>query len=160
MLSESGDNAGLYLGGTGRYIEDILDPNYIIPWASTEHNINTWHTLYLAGKVLGNSSYTNAAETLKQAIVSKLWNPSLHRFNQGYEDTADALDINSWGAIFLNAVGEYDKARTRCRMQIILTLQSMTPMAIPYFYPTEAIRAQPIRSGSRAHMEWRCHHSS
>jgi hypothetical protein len=111
MMSESGDNAGLYLGGTGRYVDDILDPDYAIPWASTEHNIDTWHTLYLASKVLHNSSYDIAAKQLKQAIVSKLWNPYLHRFNQGYNDTADALDINSWGAIFLNAVGEYDKAK-------------------------------------------------
>lgn len=106
MKSTSGDKTDLYMGGIGRG----GDPSYVVPWASTEHNLDTWHTLYIAGKVLNNQLYINYADSLKSAILSKLWNPTLQRFNQGYNDTADALDINSWGAIFLNAVKEYDKA--------------------------------------------------
>lgn len=106
MKATSGNNSDLYTGGAGR----SDNPSYIVPWASTEHNIDTWHTLYLAGKVLNSQTYINYANSLKNTILSKLWNPTLQRFNQGYNDTADALDINSWGAIFLNAIGEYEKA--------------------------------------------------
>lgn len=106
----SGDTLGLYAGGTGRYVSTVLDSEYIIPWTSTEHNIDVWHTLKLAGKILHNQTYSDSADSLKDVILTKLWNPGLQRFNQGYEDTSDALDINSWGAIFLSAIGEYEKA--------------------------------------------------
>ena len=43
--------------------------------------------------------------------MEKLWNKAENRFDQGLDDHAKALDTSSWGSIFLNAIGEYDKAK-------------------------------------------------
>jgi len=45
---------------------------------------------------------------------NKLWNSGLGRLNQGLQDvgpdTADPLDVHSWGAIFLDAIGRNAEA--------------------------------------------------
>ena len=118
QLVTQGNRAGLYLGGAGTYIPDggggqSFDELRNITWASTEHNIDAYFVFRLAGQVL-NPSYTNRAEALANVMMQKLWNPSLQRMNQGVQeagpDTADALDCHSWGAIFLSAIGEHEKA--------------------------------------------------
>ena len=107
----AGDTTGLYYGGFGRYdANGVFIGDYSIPWASTEHNIDTWHTLVLAATVLNDPTYSTQASALKQAIATYLWSPALNRFYQGYEagmgDQSDALDINSWGAIYAGATGD------------------------------------------------------
>src|SRR5664280_2545524 len=55
-----------------------------------------------------------AADSLQKAIVNVLWDPSGTGFSQGMRpegrDTVDPLDINSWGSIFLDAIGQTDLA--------------------------------------------------
>ncbi|MBC7707646.1 hypothetical protein H7Y63_00265 [Polaromonas sp.] len=111
VFAPAGDTTGLYHGGFGRYDGNgVFVGGFTIPWSSTEHNIDTWHTLVLAASVLQNPAYIVKATSLQQAIATYLWNPSLNRFNQGYDagapDTSDALDVNSWGAIYAGAVGD------------------------------------------------------
>lgn len=104
----SGPAAGLYEGGRELAADGVsLDA---ISSHSTEHNIDLWHTLERAGRVLGDTTLTAKADALAERIMATLWNEAEGRFNQGFGDTARALDTASWGAIFLNGIGEYDKA--------------------------------------------------
>ncbi len=113
LRSKSGPQQGLYLGGSGRYVNDIFQ-NYTIPWASTEHNLDTLHALRKAGLVLKNTQYTAKADALEKVILTKLWNPETKRFYQGYSaeapDVADALDTASWGSIALASVPDSEKS--------------------------------------------------
>lgn len=102
----SGPAAGIYRGGGSMTIEGT--PTYR-PWHSTEHNIDLWHTYELVGRLI-DPAYTEKARDLSTAIIDTLWNEPEQRFNQGFQDTNYALDTASWGAIFLAAVGEYEKA--------------------------------------------------
>lgn len=117
-LSVNGPTSGLYLGGYGDYsgAGNSFNGAATISWASTEHNIDTWHVFVRAAQVLGSNAvnYTEKALALKLAINEKLYNASERRLNQGMTttgpDDANPLDINSWGAIQLYASGEFDKA--------------------------------------------------
>jgi hypothetical protein len=102
----------LIKGGRGVYTNDVY-ANAPIAWFSTEHNIDCYFALQACGHVTGVSSYTTEANSLKTAIVAELWNADAERFYQGFNgtpDTADALDLNTWGAMFLLAAGETAKA--------------------------------------------------
>lgn len=107
----SGMMAGLVTGGYGAYLPDgRFDPTVAIPWASTEHNLDAWHTLSLAQSVVGDAAAGATADLLGASIVGRLWDANARHFLQGWTpegpDRAEALDVNSWGAIFLRAVGE------------------------------------------------------
>jgi len=99
--------SGLYKGGNS--LNDDGQFNQI-QWHSTEHNTDLWHALERAGRVLNNDEYLAEAESLRDAILSKLWNYEENRFNQGFQDDDIALDPNTWGSVFLSAVGENIKA--------------------------------------------------
>lgn len=118
QFATSGNRSGLYLGGVGVYNPDggggqSLDEFFPLTWASTEHNIDAYFALKLAGKVLGGT-YAAQSDTLATVMLSKLWNTAQSRLNQGLTDTgadtADPLDVHSWGSIFLNAAGRNDYA--------------------------------------------------
>jgi len=111
--STSGATSGLLLGGYGDGVgtPPVFDPSFTISWASTEHNLDAWQTLTHASAVLGDSpvDYGAIADDLDTDMQAKLWNSTEQRFNQGVNggapDTADPLDVNSWGAIQLLAAG-------------------------------------------------------
>lgn len=107
MKIVEGEGQGLYTGGY-RNVEGELVK---IEWSSTEHNTDLWHVFERAGRVI-DSKYFIEAENLKNVILEKLWNEEEGRFNQGLNDPAKALDVNSWGSIFLNAIGETEKAES------------------------------------------------
>ena len=117
LLSYKGDagyGAGLIRGGKGRYVGDIFEPDYTIPWFSTEHNIDMWFVFKAASNVIGDDGavdYQAEADSLKAAMLRALWRGD--RFYQGANDagpdTAGALDIYSWGAMLLNAWGDTAK---------------------------------------------------
>lgn len=115
MFVSAGPQEGLYLGGSGRYVSDEYE-DYTVPWASTEHNLDTWHTFKKAAKVLNDDTYRLKAEVLESAMLEKLWNPTLNRFYQGYgltgPDIADALDTSSWGSMVLIGINEIQKAQS------------------------------------------------
>jgi hypothetical protein len=118
LLSTTGATTGLYLGGYGDYsgVGNSFNASTVIPWASTEHNLDIWQTFTKASKVLGNATvnYTQKASTLNVAIVSKLYSTAEDRYYQGMQsggvDTADPLDVNSWGAMQMYSSGRYDEA--------------------------------------------------
>lgn len=116
--SQVPQTAGLYLGGYGNYSGNpqTFDPAFEIEWASTEHNIDIWHTFVRAERVFSGEGYLQKAATLNEAITQKLYNQAEQRLNQGVSpaqpDTADPLDVNSWGAIQLYASGDSQRAKT------------------------------------------------
>ena len=107
MKTTTGDAAGLFRGGVK--IDNGVKKD--IAWHATEHNTDMWHVYERAARVLGDKQYAQKADELAKITVAKLWNTSEGRFNQGYNDSGKALDTTSWGSIFLNAIGEYDKAK-------------------------------------------------
>ncbi|UDL16353.1 hypothetical protein SEA_ZOOMAN_69 [Microbacterium phage Zooman] len=114
----SGPAQGLVLGGFGVYSPvggggQSFKEDYPLEWASTEHNIDAYFCYRIAHRVLGGD-WGLRAIALSQTMMSKLWNPTKGRLHQGMgpggADTADPLDIHSWGAIFLHHIGEHAKA--------------------------------------------------
>lgn len=110
----TGTMAGLVTGGQGAYSNGVFDPSIVLPWASTEHNLDAWHTLRLAASLLAYPGAAAAADQLQSAILAKLWVPSKGRFLQGWQptgaDTTRVLDVNSWGVLFLKKAGQSTKA--------------------------------------------------
>ncbi|WP_344129986.1 hypothetical protein [Luedemannella flava] len=105
---------GSVLGGYGRYDENFVFVAGPIAWASTEHNIDAYFLLRDLGYLTGDDRYAQAASMVRQSLLTHHWNSAEERFNQGVSgagpDTADALDLGSWGGLFLLAVGERTKA--------------------------------------------------
>ncbi len=114
---------GFFTGGEGRYsyrwnkkandVEEYFIPGSI-QWASIEHNIDMYFLLRDLAMLTGKNKYTSAADILKQSMVKNSWNEKSGQLNRGQRldgvDTARALDCASWGAVFLQAIGENTKA--------------------------------------------------
>lgn len=107
---------GLLTGGHGEFRYGDFDPGVEIGWASTEHNLDAWHALTLAGTVLGDPRAASAAKVLDDAIMARLWVQADGHFLQGRTptgpDATEVLDVNSWGAIYLEATGRHAQALT------------------------------------------------
>ena len=114
---------GFFTGGEGRYsyrrnkethnIEEYFIPGSI-QWASVEHNIDIYFLLHDLAVLTGKKKYASPANILKQSMVKKSWNEKTGQLNRGQRldgaDPAQALDCASWGAVFLQAIGEESKA--------------------------------------------------
>ncbi len=109
-----GPMSGLLTGGWGTNSGGSTHPAERLSWASTEHNLDAWQALSLAASVLDCIRCATAADTLRQAILTVLWDPTRGGFSQGMRpegrDTVEPLDVNSWGSIFLNAANRPDLA--------------------------------------------------
>jgi hypothetical protein len=109
-----GPMSGLLTGGWGTTSGGAVHPDDRLPWASTEHNLDAWQALSLAATVLDCTRCATAADTLRQAILVVLWDPTKNGFSQGMRpegrDTVEPLDVNSWGSIFLDAAARPDLA--------------------------------------------------
>jgi hypothetical protein len=85
-----------------------------VDWCSTEHNIDSYFFLRDLGKATGDTTWSDAAKRIKKSLLTHHWNAAEQRFNQGVHvggpDTAHALDMGSWGGLFLVAIGEHEKA--------------------------------------------------
>ncbi len=115
---------GLFTGGEGSYVykknfetkklEEVFVPGPI-QWASVEHNIDIFFFLRDLGRLSGNAKYKTSAHLLKNSISEKSWNETVGQLNRGHRldgpDSAKALDCSSWGAMFLLAIGEKEKAK-------------------------------------------------
>jgi hypothetical protein len=82
---------------------------------STENNISCWFFLRQLAALTGDPRWSQAAARIQTGLLRNVWNDALGQFNQGFADdgTADrskALDCASWGALFLLAAGEVEKA--------------------------------------------------
>jgi hypothetical protein len=108
--------AGALCGGVGLYNPPYYTTftNTTITWCSTEHNIDAYFALTLAGTVRGNASYTAAAATIGSALAYTFWNYAAQMFYQGIDstgpDSGDALDCHTLGSLFLRYWGDATKA--------------------------------------------------
>ncbi|RKT79757.1 hypothetical protein DFJ68_3235 [Terracoccus luteus] len=111
---------GLVTGGRGATRPDGgFDADVELPWAGAEHNLDAWHTLSLAARVLTGQAATAsgaAATRLEAAVATRLWDPTVGRFLQGLQpegpDPTPMLDLASWGALWLERTGRDDLAGT------------------------------------------------
>jgi hypothetical protein len=111
---------GLFRGGFGK----IKKNGFIekeIEWISTEHNIDAYFLFRDLGVKLkifhpqNASYYSSVARDLKTSILEKLWNSKESFFYRGINekgiDKETPLDVQTWGALFLRAIGHEEKAR-------------------------------------------------
>ena len=108
---------GLIDGGRGRIVEGVLEADYVVPWWSTEHNIDLWWALDLAARLYGSKfvNYAARADALKAALLENGvgWDGATGLFWQGgivsngvnKPDGMRALDTHSWGAALLEKWG-------------------------------------------------------
>jgi hypothetical protein len=108
---------GLLRGGYGTHTTTNLDCTAgQIEWVSTEHNVDAYFFLRDLGERTGDTRYSLAAQQIRDGLLTRLWNEEKGRLDQaldpaGQPDGVDALDSASWGAMFLLAAGEEEKAR-------------------------------------------------
>jgi hypothetical protein len=117
QVSAAGLQTGSITGGTGRYVDDVFDDGYVIPWASTEHNLDAYFALRWAGEVTGTAAYSTAADEIAANLMAHHWNAAGRYFYQGISDaatidTGSALDCLTWGAYFLFATARIAEARS------------------------------------------------
>lgn len=80
---------------------------YDVTWCSVEHAIDSYFALHLTGYLTNTSAFRVGASTIAAGLYGEhMWNIPQSRFNQGYDDTYFAMDVNSWGAVFLLSNGE------------------------------------------------------
>ena len=104
-------------GGKGRYIGIVLDPDFVVPWWSTEHNIDAWWCFDLAAELYGEGRYRAIADRIRAALETVGWNEARSIFWQGGTATAGrnvpdgqhALDVMSWGGVLLGKWGKSER---------------------------------------------------
>ncbi|MBM9467541.1 hypothetical protein [Nakamurella leprariae] len=102
----AGTAAGLIAGGAGDVVGGTFSPDVPLGWVSTEHNLDAWQAFRAAAAVLDCTDCAATADGLAAGLRTQLWHVTEHRFRQGLTadgtpDDVDALDVNAWGALFL-----------------------------------------------------------
>jgi len=82
---------------------------------STENNIGAWFFLRQLAALTGEAPWAQAAQRIRRGLLKAAWNDAIGQFNEGFKsagfpDSTKALDCASWGALFLLAAGETEKA--------------------------------------------------
>ena len=97
---------------------DVIEEYQDVPALgfSTENNISSWFFLRALGRLTGEARWVEAEGRIRSALMRVGWDSHISQFDEGFSpggqrDAAKALDCASWGALFLLAAGEADKAR-------------------------------------------------
>ena len=149
---------GSVLGGVGWYDSNYEYHDEPVTWASTEHNIDAYFFLRDLGQLTGIREFENAATLIKQSLLSNHWNVAQQRFNQGVSpsgvDTGKALDLGTWGGLFLLAIGETGTAESSLEYaeQFRVSGDAIEPSLDPDSFNTTYSSAGPI-SGYRPYLE-------
>ena len=103
-----------YKPDVNKVVEIYTDGPY--PGISTENNISAWFFLRQLGAVTGDARWSRAAERVRTGLLKSAWDPSIDQFIAGFHpdgspDSTQALDCLSWGALFLAAAGDPERAR-------------------------------------------------
>lgn len=124
VLDSNDPRFGFVIGGVNK-LELIYDPEkktvvekFIegpTEWVSVEHNIDMYFFLRDLGKLSQDKKYTMASEIMKKNLMARAWDQKTTQFVRGMRkggpDRFLALDCASWGAIFLDTIGESEKAQ-------------------------------------------------
>lgn len=84
-----------------------------VSWTSTEHNIDAYFFYRELHRVTGNAGALQTANQIKGSLLANHWVQQSRNsgyFLQGLNDPTPTLDANSWGALFLWAVGRATQA--------------------------------------------------
>jgi hypothetical protein len=124
QLHREGDpRDGLVSGGTGSYrlqleggaVRERFFPGDI-PWASSEHNIDSWFFLRDFAALTGDERPQRSAAEIRGALLSRGIDAASGQLVRGFNDEGLdrwlALDCASWAALFLHAAGEDLRAET------------------------------------------------
>ena len=103
-----------YKPDINKVVEIYTDGPY--PGISTENNISAWFFLRQLAVLTGEARWTGSAERIRAGLLRAAWNDPIDQFIAGFRpdgspDHTKALDCLSWGAIFLAATGDPEKAR-------------------------------------------------
>ncbi|MEO6487235.1 MAG: hypothetical protein ABIO78_04730 [Thermoanaerobaculia bacterium] len=116
-----GGHGAVRLGVTpdGKSVQEFYDDRPI-RWVSSEHNISSYFFLNALGRLTADLRYSAAARDIRQGLLSSLWQNDMGQFAQGIGedgsvDRTRALDCASWGALFLFAAVETEKAAQALR---------------------------------------------
>jgi hypothetical protein len=113
---------GLIAGGEGdlRYeisdgkVHEAIEPG-ALAWVSVEHNIDAYFFLRALARVSDTADYAEAATRLGSTLIARAWHDARGQFARGVgthgRDDLLALDCAAWGAVFLVATGDQDRAR-------------------------------------------------
>ncbi len=112
---------GLVTGGEGELVYEMKDGELqedftegVVEWASIEHNIDTYFFLKKLAEVTAHPQYAAAAERIHDALMAHAWNADAGEFRRGLSakgvDKFLALDCASWGALFLVAAKDPERA--------------------------------------------------
>lgn len=99
---------GTLSGGSGVYVSGVFSESAIIPWHSTEHNIDAWFAFRQGELVFDSTTYADARRGILGGLLQNHWYESEGRFWQGIgsdgvPDSQGALDVHTWGSILLDA---------------------------------------------------------
>lgn len=104
--------AGLVRQGRGRYLADYTFIDEQMQGAGTEHNLDAWFVFRDLFSQTGLARFAEARNQVYNQMMALFWNDVQGRFNQGFQDPAEALDCDSWGGMMLLAAGETRKAES------------------------------------------------
>lgn len=130
LLSLKNPVTGLLKGGSGRYVNDVFDPDWQFPNHSVEHNVDSWFALQSAAQLLGEVGLAQSASVLYNGLTNFCWNPTGGHFYtgctlSGSADGESALDVHSWGGILLHANNDMNKALSSvARMDVVYSVTS------------------------------------
>ncbi len=88
-----------------------------VAWVSTEHNVDAYFFYREMHRLTASAGYLATANQIKSSLLANHWvsTSSGGRFLRGLNDPTPSLDANSWGAIFLSAIGRTSQAKQALR---------------------------------------------
>ncbi len=97
--------------------------------------------------MLGDNAAGNAASVLARSIMDRLWNPTAGRFRRGLSadgpDETDALDVNSWGTLFLRGIGRMDLAAQSLAHTAAFASSDAGTVGFRSYYPQQIFPVAP-----------------
>ena len=107
-----------YEAESDQIIEIYLDEPAMA--TSSENNIAAWFFFRQLHRLTGDDQWGDVADRIRTGLLTRMWNDDINQFNRGIHpsgepDTVKALDCASWGALFLRAAGETEKAHVALR---------------------------------------------
>lgn len=118
-LGGTDPNATIAMESGADWIEGQIDSSSgCLLGAPAEGTIDAWWALKAAGHDAG-------ADKLRVCLLDSYWDEEMGRFMKGRDDPKPVLDVQTWGASFLRAIGEKEKAlRALSYARAVLTVSS------------------------------------
>lgn len=115
VTNETDPRYGLCTGGEGAFaVSGYIYTPGTQSWCSVEHNFDCHMFLKELFSFTLDEKYHKAYDLIEKGLMEKAWIESESRFAQGIRpeglDTSWALDMCTWGGLFLTSIQEWGKA--------------------------------------------------